>query len=130
MTSRMTSWFSNSRFMNSRRRLPGLVRLTFAHPASRAYLAVVVATAVFVAVDSLFVRHEDASLAGVWLFLLAAPTVFVFLMAGSLFGDAVIGSVWFLYPALVLSVLIQSLALGLFVRLLRDGRHSAHPQGA
>ncbi|MEU2263966.1 hypothetical protein ABZ557_27680 [Streptomyces sp. NPDC019645] len=120
----MTFRFSNAR------RLPGLVRTAVAGPASLAYLGVVVATAVFVAVDTLFVHHEDASLAGVWLFLLAAPTVFLFLIAGSLLGDGVAGSAWFLYPSLVVSVLVQAVALGLFVRLLRAEGHAARPHGA
>lgn len=112
------------------RHTANLVRLTFTNRASLTYLAVVAAAAVFVAVDTLFVHREDASFAGVWLFLLAAPTVFVFLMAGSLFGDALAGSAWFLYPALLLSVLLQSLVLGLFVRFLRGGARSTHAQRA
>ncbi|MBT2488347.1 hypothetical protein J7E96_07380 [Streptomyces sp. ISL-96] len=113
------------------RRLRAIARLTFRNPASLVYLGLVAATALFVTADTLFVTHEDASFAGVWLFLLSAPTVFAFLIGGDLFGVAVTESAWFLYVALPLSVLIQSFALGWFVRLLRDAspRH-AHPQGA
>ncbi|WP_434587696.1 SCO4225 family membrane protein [Streptomyces sp. A5-4] len=116
--------------MSSRQRLHDLVRLTFRNRASLVYLSVVAATAVFVAIDTLFVTHEDASLAGVWLLLLAAPTIFAFFIGGSMFGEAVTGSGAFLYIALVLSVLIQSLALGLFVRLLRGAASPARPQRA
>ncbi|MFI5757185.1 SCO4225 family membrane protein [Streptomyces sp. NPDC051569] len=118
--------------MNSRP-LTGLARLTFGNRASQVYLGLVAAVAVFVAVDTLFVAHDDASFAGVWLFLLAAPTIFVFVLGGGLFGEALADSAGFLYPALVLSVLIQAAALGAFVRLLRDrpDRHrSARPREA
>ncbi|MFJ2647305.1 SCO4225 family membrane protein [Streptomyces sp. NPDC087420] len=111
-------------------RLTALARLTFGTLASRVYLGLVAAVTVFVAVDTLFVQHQDASFAGVWLFFLAAPTVFVFLMGGGVFGDAVTGSAPFAYAALILSVLIQSAALGAFVRLLRDRPRPVHPREA
>ncbi|MEE1740578.1 hypothetical protein [Streptomyces sp. BE147] len=111
--------------------LRALVRLTFGNAVSLCYLALVFAAAVFVTVDTLFVSHEDASFAGVWLFLLAAPTVFVFFVGSSLAGAESGGPAWFMYLALVVSVLAQSLALGWFTRLLRrgGGARSAHPQG-
>ncbi|MCX4967820.1 hypothetical protein OHA98_24265 [Streptomyces sp. NBC_00654] len=111
--------------------LRALVRLTFGNAASLCYLALVLAAAVFVTVDTLFVSHDDASFAGVWLFLLAAPTVFVFFVGSSLAGAESGGPAWFMYLALVVSVLVQSLALGWFARLLRrgGGARSAHPQG-
>ncbi|MFI2368130.1 SCO4225 family membrane protein [Streptomyces sp. NPDC018833] len=111
-------------------RLTSLARLTFGNPASRIYLALVVAAALFVAVDTLFVHHEDASMAGIWLFLLTAPTIFALMALGTLFGEGVAESAGFLYPALVLAVLVQACALGLFVRLLGGGPHTAHPHGA
>ncbi|MFF1922927.1 SCO4225 family membrane protein [Streptomyces sp. NPDC058221] len=121
----------NTPVMNSAH-LRAVARLTFGNTASRIYLGVVAATAVFVAVDTLFVAHEDASFAGVWLFFLAAPTVFAFLAGGSVWGADAPGPDWFVYLALVVSVLVQSFALGWFVRLLRGGAgrtRSAHPQG-
>ncbi|MEV0495352.1 SCO4225 family membrane protein [Streptomyces atratus] len=120
----------NKPVMN-KQHLRALARLTFGNPASLIYLGVVLATAVFVAVDTLFISHEDASFAGVWLFLLAAPTVFVFFVAGTLWGTDAAGPAWFVYLALVVSVLVQALALGWFVRLVRRGgrSRSAHPQG-
>ncbi|MEU2679327.1 hypothetical protein ABZ638_20825 [Streptomyces sp. NPDC007107] len=113
-------------------RLRTAARLTFGNTASRIYLGLVLAVAVFVAVDTLFVSHEDASFAGVWLFFLAAPTVFVFLLGSSMTGADSGGPAWFTYLALVVSVLVQAWALGWFSRLLRrPGRsRSAHPQGA
>ncbi|MCX5207096.1 hypothetical protein OG897_37540 [Streptomyces sp. NBC_00237] len=102
----------------------GFVQLTFRNPASVVYLSLVTVAAVFVTVDMLFVTHDDASLAGVWLFLLAAPTVFLFMIGGDLLPGGVADSAAYLYPALVLSVLIQSFALGAFVRLLRGERHA------
>lgn len=114
-------------------RLRGVVRLTFGNAASLIYLGVVAATVVFVTVDTLFVAHDDASFAGIWLFLLAAPTVFAFLAGSSMWGAEAVGPDWYMYLALVVSVLVQSFALGWFVRLLRGGAgrtRSAHPQGA
>ncbi|WP_393054594.1 SCO4225 family membrane protein [Streptomyces sp. LN549] len=110
-----------------------LARLTFGNAASLIYLGVVAATTVFVAVDTLFVSHDDASFAGVWLFLLAAPTVFVFFVGSTMLGAETAGPAWFVHLALVVSVLVQSLALGWFVRLMRGGRgraRQARPQGA
>lgn len=110
-----------------------LARLTFGNAASLVYLGVVVATTVFVAVDTLFVFHEDASFAGVWLFFLAAPTVFVFLLGSSMLGAETLGPDWFVYLALVVSVLVQSLALGWFARVLRGSRgraRQARPRNA
>ncbi|MFF2523115.1 SCO4225 family membrane protein [Streptomyces liangshanensis] len=111
-------------------RLTALARLTFGNRASQVYLGLVAATTVFVAVDTLFVHHQDASFAGIWLFFLAAPTVFLFFVGGGVLGDGVAGSAAYLYAALVLSVLVQSAALGAFVRLLRDRPRPAHPREA
>ncbi|MFD9425566.1 MULTISPECIES: SCO4225 family membrane protein [unclassified Streptomyces] len=109
-----------------------LVRLTFGNAVSLCYLGLVLAATVLVTVDTLFVTHEDASFSGVWLFLLAAPTVFVFFVGSSLAGADAGGPTWFLCLALVVSVLVQSLALGWFARLVRRGGRagSPHPQSA
>ncbi|MGW0548915.1 SCO4225 family membrane protein [Streptomyces altiplanensis] len=112
------------------RQLHTAAHLTFRNPASLVYLGLVAATAVFVTADTLFVTHEDASFAGVWLFLLSAPTVFAFFIGGDLFGGTVSESAWFLYVALPVSVLIQSFALGWFLRLLRGVSRPVRPQGA
>ncbi|WP_093802357.1 SCO4225 family membrane protein [Streptomyces sp. Wb2n-11] len=112
------------------RQLHTAAHLTFRNPASLVYLGLVAATAVFVTADTLFVTHEDGSFAGVWLFLLSAPTVFAFFIGGDLFGGSVSESAWFLYVALPVSVLIQSFALGWFLRLLRGVSRPVRPQGA
>lgn len=116
----------------TRTRLRSVARLTFGNPVSLVYLTVVAATAVFVTVDTLFVPHDDASLAGVWLFLLAAPTVFLFFIGGAWWGAEAAGPSWFMYLALTVSVLVQALALGWFTRLIRNGgsRRSPRPHGA
>lgn len=120
-----------SRTMN-KQRLRAAIRLTFGNPASLIYLGLVLAAAAFVAVDTLFVTHDDASFAGVWLLFLAAPTVFLFLIGGSVTGGDAGGPAWFMLVALVVSVLVQSFALGWFTRLVRRVGHGrpAHPQGA
>ncbi|MFC8225994.1 SCO4225 family membrane protein [Streptomyces sp. NPDC057287] len=112
--------------------LRALARLTFGNAVSRVYLGLVLAVSVFVAVDTLFVSHDDASFAGVWVFFLAAPTVFLFLLGSSMAGADAGGPAWFVYLALAVSVLVQACALGWFSRLLRGPRRSspAHPQGA
>ncbi|WP_406388150.1 SCO4225 family membrane protein [Streptomyces sp. NBC_00887] len=116
----------------TKRQLRTLARLTFGNTASRIYLGLVLAATVFVAVDTLFVAHEDASFAGVWVFFLAAPTVFVFLVGSSMAGADTGGPAWFVYLALIVSVLVQACALGWFARLVRRGgrSRSVHPQGA
>lgn len=116
----------------TKQHLRSIAHLAFGNAASLIYLGVVAATAVFVTVDTLFVAHEDASFAGVWLFFLAAPTVFVFLLGSAMWGTEAAGPDWYMYLALAVSVLVQSFVLGWFVRLLRGGAgrtRSAHPQG-
>ncbi|GGW36826.1 SCO4225 family membrane protein [Streptomyces xantholiticus] len=49
---------------------------------------------------------------------------------GAFAGDSFAQSAAFLYPALVLSVLLQALALGLFTRLLTRQGRAARPHGA
>ncbi|MFG2594588.1 SCO4225 family membrane protein [Streptomyces sp. NPDC048462] len=119
--------------VTTKQHLRAMARLTFGNAASLIYLGVVAATAVFVTVDTLFVAHEDASFSGVWLFFLAAPTVFLFLLGTAMWGADAAGPDWYMYLALIVSVLVQSFVLGWFVRLLRGGAgrtRSAHPQGA
>ncbi|MFS8202288.1 SCO4225 family membrane protein [Streptomyces sp. CWNU-52B] len=62
------------------RSLPQTLRHHLVNPAALGYLAVVVAVAVWVGVDTLFVEHADASFAGVWLFVVTAPTSFLFVL--------------------------------------------------
>jgi len=51
------------------------------NPAVLGYLAVVLAVWTWVAADSLLVDRADASLAGMWGFLVAAPTSVMFVSA-------------------------------------------------
>ncbi|MFJ1550426.1 SCO4225 family membrane protein [Streptomyces sp. NPDC088246] len=109
-----------------------LARPTFGNAASLIHLGLVLAAAAFVTVDTLFVAPQDASFAGVWLFLLAAPTVFVFFIGSALWGAEAAGPAWFVHLAPVVSVLLQSLALGWFVRPVHGGSRTrtARPQEA
>ncbi|MEV7086060.1 hypothetical protein AB0O07_09210 [Streptomyces sp. NPDC093085] len=102
------------------RRLALLADLAFKNRASQVYLALVAVAVVFVTVVTLSAQQQgDASLAGVWLGLLAAPTVFLFFSVGELVGEDFATSIGFLVPALLISYLIQSIALGAFARLLK-----------
>ncbi|MFM9614396.1 SCO4225 family membrane protein [Streptomyces niveiscabiei] len=56
------------------------VRQWFVNPAALGYLALVVAVLGWIAVDALFVTHEDASMAGVWAFVVTGPVSWIFLM--------------------------------------------------
>ncbi|WP_416969971.1 SCO4225 family membrane protein [Streptomyces sp. 4F14] len=56
------------------------VRQWFVNPAALGYLALVLAVLGWVAVDTLFVEHEDASFAGVWAFVVTGPVSWIFLM--------------------------------------------------
>ncbi|MEU1472558.1 hypothetical protein ABZ434_30615 [Streptomyces sp. NPDC005761] len=54
-------------------------------------------------------------------------------MSATLGAETVGGPAWLVHLALVVSVLVQSLALGWFVQLVRGGRgrtRQARPQGA
>ncbi|MFF8973905.1 SCO4225 family membrane protein [Streptomyces sp. NPDC014995] len=119
--------------MNARR-LPGPARLAFANPASLVYLALVATATAFLAWDQLFVTHEDASFAGVYLLVLASPTFFLLDGAGrALLGSGADAPGWFVLTALVLSVLVQSALIGALHRRLRrspGGEHGKRLQGA
>ncbi|MEV6652503.1 hypothetical protein [Streptomyces sp. NPDC051219] len=110
-------------------RLRGLARLTFGNPASLAYLALVAAVTLLVAFDLLFVTHEDASFSGVLVIFMAVPTIFGFFIAQDALWGLETAPEWFFYFAMVASVLLQSLALGLLLRLLSGRARPAHPQG-
>ncbi|WP_329457440.1 SCO4225 family membrane protein [Streptomyces sp. NBC_01497] len=53
-------------------------RRALLHPVSLAYLALVAGVWCWVACDLLFVTHQDATLSGVWAFLVTAPTSLLF----------------------------------------------------
>ncbi|GAB2959292.1 hypothetical protein GCM10023080_019090 [Streptomyces pseudoechinosporeus] len=62
----------------SSRSLSQTLRHNLVNPAALGYLALVAAVGVWVGLDALFVEHADASLAGVWLFVVTAPTSLLF----------------------------------------------------
>ena len=89
----------------SQRSFRARVRHHLLNPAALGYLAVVTGVLAWVAVDGLFVEHQDASFAGVWAFVVTAPTSWIFLalpgplpwvgvVVGALFQAAVIGSAY------------------------------------
>ncbi|MER5476799.1 hypothetical protein ABT026_07420 [Streptomyces sp. NPDC002734] len=95
-----------------------LIRLTFANPASAAYLGLFGASVAFEVAAALF---SDPGIVGIWPVLIAAPTS---LLAAGL--DAAIGGadsqVWFLVGGVCVSALIQSFVLGAFLEFLRGRR--------
>lgn len=94
----------------SSRSLSQTLRHHLLNPAALGYLALVATVGVWVGVDALFVEHADASLAGVWLFAVTAPTSFLFLaLPGALpFIGVAVGAV------------AQSFALGAAYRWFRN----------
>ncbi|MET7639371.1 hypothetical protein [Streptomyces sp. NPDC005438] len=83
---------------------------------SRTYLALVAASVLFVVWDTLYVEHEDASLAGVWPLLATAPTSVALLRA---LPDSPAGY----YVLVPLAAGLNALVLGHLVRLSRQGRY-------
>ncbi|MEU1558354.1 hypothetical protein ABZ517_37415 [Streptomyces scabiei] len=80
---------------SSSRSLSRTLRRNLLNPAALGYLALVAAVGVWVGADTLFVEHADAGFAGVWLFLVTAPTSFLFvaLPGGLPFVGVVLGAV-------------------------------------
>ncbi|MDK0520599.1 hypothetical protein [Streptomyces sp. ML-6] len=95
-----------------------LYRLTFANPASAVYLGIVGASVVFEVAAVLF---SDPGMAGVWPFLLTAPTSLVTVTVGQVvWNDA--SPVWFMAAGVAFSALLQSFALGSVLETLRARR--------
>ncbi|MBP0459864.1 SCO4225 family membrane protein [Streptomyces montanisoli] len=78
---------------------------------SRCYLIVMAAVLVWVAIDTLFVPHADASMAGVWPFFLTAPTSLLLLAVPGLDG-------WGLLAGMAVAAVVNATLLGLLVRAL------------
>ncbi|MFZ3593853.1 SCO4225 family membrane protein [Streptomyces sp. BH104] len=96
-----------------------LLRLTVTNPASAIYLSLVGASVVFTGVVVL--ASPDPGFVGVWPFFFTAPT--------SLLAVGLIGAVggldapmWLLAVGIVVSALLQSLALGATLEALRGRR--------
>ncbi|MCX5036999.1 MULTISPECIES: SCO4225 family membrane protein [Streptomyces] len=102
-------------------RIRGLVRLALANRVSAAYLTLVGGAMAVAAVQPLFWNGPDASLVWVW------PALFTFPAFGFVawLGEAGWGGeapTWFFVGGIVLSALVQSLALGAAWRTLRGRR--------
>ncbi|MFA3876695.1 SCO4225 family membrane protein [Streptomyces sp. MMCC 100] len=104
-------------------RIRTLIRLTVANRASAAYLTLVGGAMAVAAVQPLFGTGPDASLIWVW------PALFTFPAFGFVawLGEAGWGGdapAWFFIGGIVLSALIQSLALSAVWQTLRGRRGS------
>ncbi|MFD8718058.1 SCO4225 family membrane protein [Streptomyces sp. NPDC059629] len=79
-------------------------------PVALGHLALVAAVVVWVGVDTLFAEHADASLAGVWAFLVTAPAslLFVMLPGPPAWAGVVVGAV------------VQAAVLGVLYRKVSD----------
>ncbi|MFE2941259.1 SCO4225 family membrane protein [Streptomyces sp. NPDC059255] len=90
----------------ARRSLPEMFRHYLLNPAALAYLALVGAVGLWIAVDTLFIEHADASFAGVWLFFVTAPTSLLFTTVSGPMA-------WF---GVVFGAVVQAVALGALYR--------------
>ncbi|MFE4218221.1 SCO4225 family membrane protein [Streptomyces sp. NPDC056844] len=102
----------------NRRSFPQALRHYLVNPLSLGYLGVVLAVCLWVTIDA--ISHSssgDASFAGVWAFLVTAPTSMVFLVAGP---AGLIG--------VPIGALVQAAALGALYRNITERR--AHSTGS
>ncbi|MGW8944900.1 SCO4225 family membrane protein [Streptomyces koyangensis] len=90
-------------------------RRSLLNPVALGYLAVVAAVWVWIGVDTLFVTHVDASMAGVWGFFVTAPTSFLFVSLPGLLP----------FVGVAAGALLQALALGAAYRWV-TGRPRGH----
>lgn len=113
--------------MNISRRFRSLYVSATDNWLSRAYLAVVGAALAFVAFDTLFVSHPDASMAGVVPWLLTAPLSLLL----TLLPDAVLdgtGSFMVLYVVgIAVSAFVNAAVLGACLHRLRPTPPRAAP---
>lgn len=86
---------------------------------SRGYLLLCAALWVWVAYDTLLVQHEDASFAGVWPWLVTAPTSLPFALLPAAEGP--VGLLLFVVPTLVAAVLNAWAISALMRRIARRG---------
>ncbi|MGC9539070.1 SCO4225 family membrane protein [Streptomyces sp. UG1] len=96
-------------------------RRNLVNPAALGYLAVVVGVLAWVGLDALLVEHQDASLAGVWAFLVTGPTSWLFLMLPGVLP----------WAGVVVGALVQAAVLGAaYHRLAGRLHHRTRPNGA
>ncbi|HEY8982198.1 MAG TPA: hypothetical protein VIU15_21740 [Streptomyces sp.] len=88
------------------------LRSNLVNPAALGYLALVLAVVGWVAVDALFVEHQDASFVGVWLFVVTAPVSWIFLMLPG--PMPVVG--------IVVGAVVQAAVIGAMYRAATRGR--------
>lgn len=94
------------------RSLPQTLRHYLVNPVALAYLGLVLAVCLWVAADTFFASSSgDASFAGVWAFLVTAPTSLLFPLAGP------VGLL-----AIPISALVQAFALGAAYRYVTERR--------
>ncbi|MCF6526585.1 hypothetical protein HOY81_26490 [Streptomyces sp. JJ36] len=105
---------------NSRSRTHRIVQAMTGNWPSRAYLALCAGLLAWVWVDSTFVEHPDASLAGAVPLLVTAPTS----IAIALVPD---GSAFGYYLVVALAALVNATLIGLALRALRGGDGSSRP---
>ncbi|MGW0818983.1 SCO4225 family membrane protein [Streptomyces viridiviolaceus] len=108
--------------MKADRPIRTLARLTFANPASVLYLSLVGIAVAVAAAEPLWSDTAEGSLVWVW------PALFTFPAFGFVawLGEAAWAAdapAWFFAGGLVVSALVQSLALGATLRALRGRRH-------
>ncbi|MER5183133.1 hypothetical protein ABT009_33080 [Streptomyces sp. NPDC002896] len=98
-----------------------LVRLMFGNPASAVYLGLVGAAVGISATEPLWSENGGDSLIWVWPALFTCPAFFFVLPI----GEAVWGTeapAWFFIGGIIISALVQSLALGVCLKALRGWR--------
>ena len=109
------------RTMNIFSRIRTVLALAVDNWASRAYLAVIAATTVWVVCDTLFVEHADPSMAAVVPWLLTAPLSLLYtLLPGDGFGGAEGGAALAVYVAgIALAASANAALIGFAVRRTR-----------
>ncbi|MFJ1647689.1 SCO4225 family membrane protein [Streptomyces sp. NPDC088258] len=106
---------------DSARSLPQTLRHHLVNPVALGYLAIVAAVCAWVTVDTLFVAHQDASLAGVWAFFVTGPTSFLFV--------ALPGPLPFV--GIAVGAFVQAFALGALYRwFTKRPPHRTHSSAA
>lgn len=103
------------------RRIRTVFALAVDNWASRAYLAVIAATTLWVLYDAAFVEHADASMAGVVPWLLTAPFSLLYtLLPGDGFGGMEGGAAMAVYAVgIAVAATVNAALIGFAVRRTR-----------
>ncbi len=109
--------------MSINRRSRNLLTLATDNWLSRVYLAVVAAASVYFVVDTLFVSHADASMAGVvpWVLTVPVSLLYTLLPEGTLngTGDGVFMALYLV--GIAAAALANAAFMGLALRKIRPG---------